>query len=171
MKANVNGKCTCWSLQVRPVASFNCLVSNSRRNLQCMKVAVTVFWTKAMGSLSLSVLQLKEVFNSGCKCPRMYDAWVLRWSSLQLRRILAVETGGSPVVTACTTRGLCFSVLQLKANFNSESKRKTCSECRSAVTLSSSSVRKRLQRYENGDCFFHGSSDPAPAALPKVRSS
>ena len=29
MKANVNGECTCWSLHVRPMASFNCLLSNS----------------------------------------------------------------------------------------------------------------------------------------------
>ena len=43
----------------------------------------------------------------------MYDAWVLRLSSLQLKRILAVQ---QVIVTACTTRGLCFPVLQLKAN-------------------------------------------------------
>ena len=29
----------------------------------------------------------------GCKCHRMYDAWVLRLSSLQLKRILAVQAG------------------------------------------------------------------------------
>ena len=29
----------------------------------------------------------------------------------------------------------------------------------------------QLQRCENGDRFFHGSSDPAPAAFPKVLSS
>ena len=32
-------------------------------------------------------------------------------------------------------------------------------------------MRSRLQRFENGDRFFHGSSDPAPAAFQKVRSS
>ena len=43
----------CWSLHVRPVASFNCLLSNSKKNLQCMKVPVTVYWTQAMSSLSV----------------------------------------------------------------------------------------------------------------------
>ena len=44
----------------------------------------------------------------------MYDAWVLRLSSLLLKRIL-LECK-QVIVTACTTRGLCFPVLQLKAN-------------------------------------------------------
>ena len=33
VKANVNGECTRWSLHVCPVASFNCLLSNSKTNL------------------------------------------------------------------------------------------------------------------------------------------
>ena len=91
MKANVNGECTCWSLHVCPVASFNCLLSNSKKNLQCMKVAVTAYRTQAIGSLS--VCSSTEIFSSGCKCHRMYDAWVFRLSSLQLKRILAVQAG------------------------------------------------------------------------------
>ena len=40
---------------------------------------------------SLSVCSSTEI--CGCKCHRMYDAWVLRLSSLQLKRILAVQAG------------------------------------------------------------------------------
>ena len=40
---------------------------------------------------SLSVCSSTEI--CGCKCHRMYDAWVLRLSSLQLKRILGVQAG------------------------------------------------------------------------------
>ena len=40
---------------------------------------------------SLSVCSSTDI--CGCKCHRMYDAWVLRLSSLQLKRILAVQAG------------------------------------------------------------------------------
>ena len=89
-----HGECTsstCWSLHACPLASFNCLLSNSKKNLQCMKVAVTAYRTQGMGSLS--VCFSTEIFNSGCKCHRMYDAWVFRLSSLQLKRILSVQAG------------------------------------------------------------------------------
>ena len=40
---------------------------------------------------SLSVCSSTEI--CGYKCHRMYDAWVLRLSSLQLKRILGVKAG------------------------------------------------------------------------------
>ena len=40
---------------------------------------------------SLSVCSSTEI--CGCKCHRMYDAWVLRLSSLLLKRILGVQAG------------------------------------------------------------------------------
>ena len=85
MKANVNGECTRWSLHVCTVASFNCLLSNSKTNLSARRLLS--YRTQAMGSLS--VCSSTEI--CGCKCHRMYDAWVLRLSSLQL--ILAVQAG------------------------------------------------------------------------------
>ena len=138
--------------------------------------------------LPLSVLQLKENFNSECQChriyhpwlfrsllynsgcshcmyaPWMYDPWLFRLSPLQLQKKLAVHEGcchigriqtmgflsvcssteicgfkshcmydawssacllcnskeylqcKQVIVTACTTRGFRFAVLQLKAN-------------------------------------------------------
>ena len=44
VKANVNGECTCWSLHVCPLASFNCLLSNSKKNLQCMALRCHINW-------------------------------------------------------------------------------------------------------------------------------
>ena len=61
-----------------------------QNELECMKVAVS-YRTQAMGSLS--VCSSTEICGSQCKCHRMYDAWVLRLSSLQLKRILGVQAG------------------------------------------------------------------------------
>ena len=87
----------------------------------------------------MSVLQLKENFNSECQChrihhpwlfrsllynsgcshcmyaPWMYDPWLLRLSPLQLKKYLRsasrlLSTGCCG--TACMTRELCLTVLQ-----------------------------------------------------------
>ena len=112
---------------------------------------------------SLSVCSSTEI--CGCKCHRLYDAWVLRLSSLQLKRILAVQAGD------------CHCMYHPWRLFScSSTESKLSSKVKASVKLAVSVVRlseymrKRLQRYEIGHRFFHGSSDPAPAAFPKVLS-
>ena len=112
---------------------------------------------------SLSVCSSTEI--CGCKCHRVYDAWVLRLSTLQLKRILAVQAGDChcmyhplPLFSCSSTESKLSSTVKASAKLEV-----------SVVRLSL--MRKRLQRCENGDRFFHGSSDPAPAAFPKVLSS
>ena len=106
------------------------------------------------GLLQLSPLQLQKelaVDEGCCHCNIGPMLWAPSLSVLQLKSstadasVIACTTRGSSachlcnskeylqckqvIVTACTNRSLCFSVLQLKANFNSESKRQSCSEC------------------------------------------
>ena len=109
---------------------------NSTKNLQWMWVAGVTAYTTGPEP-PMSVLQLKENFNSECQCHRMYDLWLFRcllynsgcchcmyapwmydpWlfrvSPLQLKkyfqcRLLSTGCCG----TACMTRELCLTVLQ-----------------------------------------------------------
>ena len=101
MKANVNGECMCWSLHVRPVASFNCLLSNSKKNLQSMKVAVTAYDPGYGLSLSLSL----SLFH------RMYDA--LRWPKVcaALKNPTWRPAGHSPLRSAASRdRRACIAI-------------------------------------------------------------
>ena len=114
---------------------------------------------------SLSVCSSTEI--CGYKCHRMYDAWVLRLSSLQLKRILGVQAGDChcmyhpwPLLSCSSTESKLSSTVKASAKL-----------AVSVVRLSLRVHEKTLQRCENGDRFFHGSSDPAPAAFPKVLSS
>ena len=66
------------------------IVSSPTPKRTCSALRLLSYRTQAMDSLS--VCSTTEI--CGCKCHRMYDAWVLRFSSLQLKRILAVQAGG-----------------------------------------------------------------------------
>ena len=116
---------------------------------------------------SLSVCSSTEI--CGCKCHRMYDAWVLRLFCLQLKRILAVQAGDChcmyhpwPLFSCSSTESKLSSTVKASAKF-----------AVSVVRLSLRVHEKKIAENvcQNGDRFFHGSSDPAPAALPKVLSS
>ena len=65
------------------------IVSSPTPKRTCSAWRLLSYRTQAMGSLS--VCSSTEI--CGCKCHRMYDVWVLRLSSLQLQRILAVQAG------------------------------------------------------------------------------
>ena len=113
---------------------------------------------------SLSVCSSTEI--CGCKCHRLYGAWVLRLSSLQLKRILAVQAGDCHCMHHPWPLFTCSSTERKLS-----SKVKASAKLAVSVVRLSEYMRKRLQRCENGDRFFHGSSDRAPAAFPKVLSS
>ena len=65
------------------------IVSSPTPKRTCSAWTLLSYKTQAMGSLS--VCSSTEI--CGCKCHRMYDARVLRLSSLQLKRILGVQAG------------------------------------------------------------------------------
>ena len=65
------------------------IVSSPTPKRTCSVWRLLSYRTQAIGSGCLSVCSSTEI--CGCKCHRMYDAWVLRLSSLQLKRILAVQ--------------------------------------------------------------------------------
>ena len=120
--ANVNGECKCWSLHVRPVASFTYLLSNCKNNLQCIEVAVTVYRTKAMASLGLFFDRKKTSTSdaSVITCTTCGPSVCLLWNSKEYLQCKQV------VVTACTTHVLFLSILHLKANVNSDCKCRHC---------------------------------------------
>ena len=122
LKANVNDECNCWSLHVRPVASFTCLLSNCKKNLQCLEVAAIVYRTKAIGSLGL-FFDRKNTSTADASvitCATCGAYACLLWSSKEYLQCKQV------VVTASTTRVFFLFVLQLKANVNSECKCRHC---------------------------------------------
>ena len=65
------------------------IVSSPTPKRTCSAWRLLSYRTQAMGSLS--VCSSTEI--CGCKCHCMYDAWIIRLSSLQLKRILAVQAG------------------------------------------------------------------------------
>ena len=95
----------------------------------------------------LSVCSSTE--NCGCKCHRMYDAWVLRLSSLQLKRILGVQAGDCHCMYHPWTLFSCSST-----ESKLSSKVKASAKLAVSVVRLSEYMRKRLQRCENGDRFF-----------------
>ena len=80
-----------------------------QNELECMKVAVIIIGPRPWAP-SLSVLQLKSAGASVIACTTRGSSACLLCNSKEYLECKQV------IVTACTTRGLCFPVLQLKAN-------------------------------------------------------
>ena len=122
------------ALHVWPVSSV-WLFFSERKRQRWMYVLVTACMPRGLLQLSPLQLQKELAVHQGCchKGPRL---WTPSLSVLQLKSagasVIACTTRGSSacllcnskeylqckqvIVTACTTRGLCFPVLQLKAN-------------------------------------------------------
>ena len=138
-------------------------VSSPTPKRTCSAWRLLSYRTQAMGSLS--VCSSTEI--CGCKCHRMYDAWVLRLSSLQLKRILAVQAGDChcmyhpwPLFSCSSTESKLSLTVKASAKL-----------AVSVVRLSLRVHEKKIAEMWKWWPFFHGSSDPAPAAFPKVLSS
>ena len=86
-----------------------------------------------MGSLSVC----SSTETCGWKCHRMYDAWVLRLSSLQLKRILALQAGD------------CHCMYHLWPLFScSSTESKLSSAVKASAKLAVSVVRLSLRVHE-----------------------
>ena len=118
------------------------IVSSPTPKRSCSAWRLLSYRTQAMGSLS--VCSSTEI--CGYKCHRLYDAWVLRLSSLQLKRTLAVQAGDChcmyhpwPLFSCSSTESKLSSTVKASAKL-----------AMSVVRLSEY-MRKRLPRCENGD--------------------